>query len=87
MNVRINGFWCYLKTTGFIKRYILDTYKNSKNTTGMSKIVIFVFNGKIKVKILLHVPKTTIKEPPLVLHTAIHFVFPCCKWSVYSILL
>lgn len=34
--------------------------------------MIFVFNGKIKVKILLHVPKTTIKEQPLVLHTTIH---------------
>lgn len=52
-----------------------------KNTTGMSKVVIFVFNGKIKVKIVLHVPKTTIKEPPLVLHTAIH------EWQEVTVVL
>lgn len=38
------------------------------------KTVIFVFNGKISLQILLHVPKTTTKEQPLVLHTARHEV-------------
>lgn len=70
-----------LKQQVFIKRNILDMKMfivltkrfcfYSKNTTCISKL-IFVFNGKISLQILLHVPKTATKEQPLVLHTARH---------------